>query len=113
EVWIVHNTLIDNAGVGIDVSNWGVGTTENVLAANAILPAANAQPVRPSSPAGTVRSNVICGSADACFGPNLTPAPGGPPVESAGQGPEPWRPADDFADTPRLGAADVGALELD
>jgi hypothetical protein len=111
DIWIVHNTLIENAVAGVDVGDWA-GAADNVLAYNAILPAAGAGAVRPVSPAGTVRINVTCGAADACFAANLAPTPGGPLIDAAGQGPESWRPVDDFTDALRHGAADVGALEL-
>jgi chitodextrinase len=112
EIWIVHNTLVDNGTVGIDVTEWGSGSSlDNVLAYNAILSSGGVPTVRPSAPSGTIRKNVTCPTAETCFKPNLVPAPGGPLVDEAGIGTESWRPTDDFGDTPRTGPADIGAIE--
>jgi hypothetical protein len=112
--WIVHNTLIDNKVVGIDVQEWSLaGSTANVVGGNAILTVSGAPALRPSTLAGTAVRNVTCASRAACFGPNLVPLAGGPLVNAGATDTDPWRPEDDFTGAPRVGAADAGALELD
>jgi hypothetical protein len=110
--WVVNNTLVGNGGVGIDVSTWSTAASSgNVLAFNAIQPASGAVAVRPANPIGTVRGNITCGTSPACFDNQLAPLPSGPLAGAAGGGTEPWRPTDDYADTPRTAPADVGAIE--
>ncbi|MBI2216471.1 MAG: right-handed parallel beta-helix repeat-containing protein, partial [Candidatus Rokubacteria bacterium] len=115
-VWIVHNTILGNADSGINVQAWNSGAG-NVIAYNAILPLAGTAALRPSAPIGTVIGNVTCAIAEVCFVNGTTPPYdlwpqiGGPLVDAAGSGTEPWRPLDDFMGVPRTGAADVGAFE--
>jgi chitodextrinase len=113
-VWIVHNTVANNGQAGINVDGWDAsGSAGNVLAYNAVLPSSGGSAVRPGTPVGTVLGNVTCSSSSACFGTGVEPVASGPLVDAAGSGSEPWRPLDDFADTQRTGAADVGAIELE
>lgn len=115
-VWIVHNTVLDNQVGGISVQNWQVGAG-NVLAFNAIAPLSTTPALSPASPLGTVLGNVTCNPAATCFvqpttAPyDLWPAAGGPLIGAAGSGIETWRPADDFLCVPRGVAADAGAMQ--
>lgn len=114
-VWIVHNTMLDNDDAAINIEGWIAGGG-NVVAFNALAPRPGTPALRPSSPVGTVTGNVVCDPAR-CFAQastapyDLLPAVGGPLVDAAGSGPEVWRPSDDFMGVPRGPAADVGALE--
>ncbi len=116
EVWIVHNTLLDNIDSGLTVQAWEPDRG-NVLAYNAIGQSNAGPAISPAMPAGTVIGNQICSDPSACFidpaGPayQLWPLPGGPLLDAAGAGVEAWRPVDDFMGAPRGAAADVGALE--
>jgi hypothetical protein len=115
-IWIVHNTILDNANSGINVAAWSAGSG-NVIAFNAIGPRTGTASLSPSVPAAAVTGNVTCNPPTACFVEavtppyDLTPLPGGPLFETAGGGTEPWRPTVDFFGTPRVGSADVGAVE--
>jgi hypothetical protein len=115
-VWIVHNTLLNNDHSGINVEAWASGNG-NVIAYNAIAPKSGTPALNPSSPAGTIVGNITCGASSGCFVHststpyNLLPAIGGPLVDAAGGGSESWRPSVDFAGLPRGAAAEVGAFE--
>jgi len=115
-VWIVENTVLNNADSGINVESWSAGSG-NVIAFNAILPKAGTPALRPSSPAGTLIGNVTCAIASSCFVNattppyDLWPSPTSPLLNTAGTGTEPWRPMDDFMGVIRGAAADVGAFE--
>jgi hypothetical protein len=115
-VWIVHNTSLNNSDSGINVQGWTAGSG-NVIAYNAILPLSGTLGLRPSSPAGTIVGNVSCTTAASCFinattlPYDLWPTLTSPLLNTAGNGPEPWRPTDDFMGIPRGNAADVGAFE--
>ena len=114
-VWIIHNTVLNNQDAGINVSGW-TGGSGNVIAYNAILPLAGTSAIRGSTNA-TVSGNVTCSSAAACFVQGQTapydlwPVNGGVLVDAAGTGSEAWRPVDDFMGVARGGSADVGAFE--
>ncbi len=114
-VWIVHNTILNNDDSGINVAAWRDGRG-NVLAFNAIAPRAGTPALRPAAPTGTIMGNITC-STTPCFVQSTTapydlwPAIGGGLVDAAGNGPEAWRPTDDFMGVVRGSAADVGAFE--
>jgi hypothetical protein len=116
DVWIVHNTMMNNADSGINVQGWSSGAN-NVIAYNATLPRSGTSALRPTSPIGTILGNVTCTSADSCFvngAPppyDLWPTSASPLLDTAGAGIEPWRPDDDFMGVVRGNAADVGAFE--
>jgi hypothetical protein len=113
-VWIVHNTILNNADSSVNVQGWYSGSG-NVIAHNAILPLPGNSAVRPSSPPGTVVRNITCESS--CFvnsikAPyDLWPSPNSPILDAAGSGTEVWRPMDDFMGVSRGSAADIGAFE--
>jgi hypothetical protein len=113
-IWIVHNTVLNNYDSGINMQNWS-STAGNVLAFNAILPRSGTSATRPSSPAGTATGNITCGTT--CFvnattaSYDLWPTTNSPLLDTAGSGPETWRPQDDFMGTTRSIAADIGAFE--
>jgi hypothetical protein len=115
-IWIVHNTLLNNVDSGINVQNWG-GSSGNVIAFNAIAPTSGTPTLRPANPAGTVTGNVNCNPASGCFEQplrtpySLRPLTGGPLMGAAGTGTEPWRPTDDFMGNARGSAADAGAMQ--
>ena len=116
DVWIVHNTVLNNADSGINVQGWTTGAN-NVIAYNAILPRSGTAALRPTAPVGAIVGNVTCGSATPCFvnastAPyDLWPTLTSPLLDVAGGGTEPWRPNDDFMGLSRGNAADVGAFE--
>ncbi len=115
-VWIVDNTLLDNALAGIVTQSWTAGA-DDVLAFNAISPRSGTPLLMPDAPAGTVMGNVDCSDRASCFvdaaaAPyDLMPAAGGPLIGAADTGSEAWRPTDDFLGTPRGNPSDVGAFE--
>jgi hypothetical protein len=115
-VWIVFNTVLNNADSGINVESWNAGSG-NVIAFNAILPKTGTPAHRPSSPAGTIMGNVSCATASSCFVNattppyDLWPSPTSPLLDAAGNGSEPWRPVDDFMGVILGPAADAGAFE--
>jgi hypothetical protein len=115
-VWIVHNTALNNDDSGINIEGWGPGAG-NVIAFNAITPRSGTSPIRPSSPVGTIIGNVSCTTPSSCFVNattppyDLWPTTNGPLMNAAGSGTEPWRPTDDFMGVLRGSAADVGAFE--
>ena len=115
DVWLVHNTVLNNQDSGINVQGWSTGSG-NVIAYNAILPLAGTPAIR-GLDQGTATGNVACMSAAECFvqatrAPfDLRPSVGGPLLDAAGGGVEPWRPRDDFAGITRGQAADIGAFE--
>ena len=115
-VWIVHNTALDNAVAGIVVQAWREGRG-NVLAFNALVPRPGTPAIFPEAPPGIIPGNVTCEPNDPCFVAAteppyyLWPAAGGLLVGAAGGGPEEWRPADDFMGAVRGAAADVGAFQ--
>jgi len=113
-VWIVHNTVLNNDDSGINVQGWTWGSG-NVIAYNAILPKAGSAALRPSSPPGRLVGNATCVSScfvNAVTSPyDLWPAANSPLVDMAGNGTESWRPTDDFMGAPRASAADVGSFE--
>jgi chitodextrinase len=115
-IWLVHNTLLDNATAGISVADWAPGA-DNVIAFNAIRPLSGTPVLRPTAPSATVLGNFTCTPAGSCFvqattAPyDLTPGLLSPLRDAAGAGLEPWRPVDDFFGLPRGAVADVGAFE--
>jgi hypothetical protein len=115
-VWVVHNTILNNADSGINVQGWNSGTG-NVIAFNAISLQSGTPSLRPSAPTGTITGNVTCGVTAPCFVQAATPpydpwpALNSPLLDAAGTGSEPWRPGDDFIGLARIGPADIGAFE--
>jgi hypothetical protein len=115
-VWIAHNTTLGNGAAEIAVQSWGAGAG-NVVAYNALAPASGVAALSPAAPEGMITGNVECGDRAVCFvaaaaAPwDLVPAAGGPLVDAASCGADPWCPLDDFMGTPRDTPADVGALE--
>jgi hypothetical protein len=115
-IWIVHNTALNNADSGINVQGWTTGAN-NVIAYNALIPASGSPALRPSTPVGSIVGNVTCATPTSCFVNastvpyDLWPTPTSPLLDSAGNGFEPWRPEDDFMGVSRGGSADVGAFE--
>lgn len=114
-IWLVHNTVVNNQNSGINVEGW-VNGSGNVIAYNAVLPLAGTPSIRGQMEA-TATGNVTCISAGGCFvqaiSPpfDLRPSAGGLLIDAAGTGPEPWRPRDDFAGSLRGPGADIGAFE--
>ncbi len=115
-VWIVHNTLINNDDSGINVSAWQAGSG-NVIAFNAFLPKTGTPALRPSLPPGTMVRNITCSTGASCFVNAVTPPYDLWPssdsllLNASGYGIEPWRPPDDFMGVQRDSPADVGAFE--
>jgi len=113
-VWIVHNTLINNGDSGINTQGWSPAGN-NVIANNAILPKASTVALRPAVPAGRVSGNVTCTAAcfvNAVTAPyDLTPAARSPlldvsPFESGA-----LRTLEDFMGTTRGASTAAGAME--
>ncbi|MEW5979028.1 MAG: Ig-like domain-containing protein [Acidobacteriota bacterium] len=115
-VWIVHNTILNNADSGINVSGWSSGSG-NVIAFNAISPRSGTPALSPSAPAGTLSGNITCSSPSSCFVNGTTPpydlwpSASSPLLNAAGSGTEAWRPTDDFMGVVRGSLPDVGAFE--
>jgi hypothetical protein len=115
-VWIVHNTIINNDDSGINISAWQAGRG-NVIAFNAFLPKSATPALRPSLPPGTMHGNITCSTGASCFVNAVTPpydlwpCPNSPLLNALGYGIEPWRPLDDFMGIKRGKSAHVGAFE--
>jgi hypothetical protein len=115
-IWLIHNTILNNDDSGINVSGWTTGAN-NVIAYNVILPLSGTPALRPSTPIATLQGNITCSGASACFvngssAPyDLWPAVSSPLLDAAGSGSEPWRPVDDFMGIDRGSLADIGAFE--
>lgn len=115
-VWVVHNTVLENGGASIIVQAWREGRG-NVLSFNAIAPRAATLALLPVAPSGTIRGNITCEATRSCFaratGPlyDLRPASSGPLIDAGGGGPEVWRPVDDFLGRSRGRSTSVGAFE--
>jgi hypothetical protein len=115
-VWVVHNTVLENGGAGIIVQAWRE-RRGNVLSFNAIAPRAATMALLPVVPSGTIRGNITCEAIPSCFaratGPpyDLRPAPSGDVAARLGGGPEEWRPVDDFLGRSRGRSTSVGAFE--
>lgn len=116
DVWIVHNTVLENPGPAIRVQRFAEGAG-NVIAYNALVPSARGEAMQPALPLGTLLGNVVCATPETCFenaaqAPfDLRPKDRGPLVDAAGSGGEPWRPKEDFLGVRRDGEADVGAFD--
>jgi hypothetical protein len=115
-VWITFNTVLANQMAGILVQHW-TAENENVLADNAIATLSSEPPMEPSSPEGTILTNVKCNPATSCFDQptsspyDLWPLSAGPLIGAGGKGLQPWRPEYDFMGIPRGEAADIGAFQ--
>lgn len=115
-VWIVHNTIINNDDSGINVSAWQAGRG-NVIAFNAILPKSGTPALRPSLPPGTMLGNITCSTDASCFVNAVTPpydlwpSSDSPLLDASGYGIEPWCPLYDFMGIQRGSSADSGAFE--
>ena len=115
-VWIVHNTFINNDDSGINASAWQAGSG-NVIAFNSILPKSATPALRPSPPPGTIVGNITCSTDASCFVNAVTPpydlwpSSDSPLLNASGYGIEPWRPPDDFMGIQRDIPADAGAFE--
>ena len=116
DVWVVHNTMINNDDSAINLSAWQEGRG-NVIALNAFLLKSGTPALRPSPPLGTVVGNITCSTAASCFVNAVTPpydlwpSSGSPLLDASGYGIEPWRPLDDFMGVQRGSSADAGAFE--
>lgn len=112
---IVHNTVLPSDNAAISVENWSSGSG-NVIAHNAILSGSGAG-LSPDDPAGTVRDNVMCESASACFVGggevpyDLWPVEGGPLHDAIDDTSTDWIPGTDFMGIERTTPLDVGAFE--
>ncbi len=113
-VWIVHNTLINNGDSGINTQGWSAGAN-NVIANNAILPKAYTVALRPAMPAGTIVGNVTC--TPACFVNAIAapydfwPAERSPLMDVAQPGSEVLKIFDEFMGAPRGPRPAAGGLE--
>ena len=112
---IVHNTVLPSDGAAIAVDNW-TANSGNVIAHNAIF-SGSKPALDPADPPGTVRDNVECSSASACFvrgdgAPyDLWPKQGGPLHDAVSDASADWVPDVDFMGIERSSPLDVGAFE--
>src|SRR5262249_29074924 len=110
DIWIVHNTLIDNRDSGINTHGWST-TGDNVIANNAVLPRSRTPLIRPNGPAGTVVGNVSCTAACFVNAPNVPydfwPAPRSRLIGAAKNTEARWKTSDDFMREPRDRQPDV------
>jgi hypothetical protein len=113
-VWIVHNTVINNGDSGINTQGWS-SDSNNVIANNAILPRPQTMSLRPSAPAGTIIGNVTCTAS--CFINAINvpydfwPVAQSPLVHASQTGSVAWKALDDFMGAVRGEQPDVGAME--
>jgi len=114
DIWIIHNTLINNGDSGISTQGW-TSSANNVIAYNAVLSKFLTPLIRPANPAGIVMGNVSCPAScfvNATTAPyDFTPAARSPLIGAAPASNATWKPADDFMGVSRNVPADAGALE--